>query len=530
MNDILETLEYSLRFRMYDNALLLCHEFFNRSPNSIKSRFLHLYARAYMETGCPALASILLKEYEQFINGNPEIIILYAQSYFESGNYSAAESILKCFDSGEVSKIPDPQLKKYLYITYNYLLATIKTRTYRHVFSQENYKECVRQDRYMVSAINYAGKDSLNEISNSIKKKNTTILKPATSSESSKVKTLNSPDLPPNQDISITELLFLNQDFDPTRDIKPEYENLPIVKKSVAMYYFKRSKYIEAAVAFKNLFEMYPYFIEGSDTYSTVLWQLKDTLTLTNLVLNIKNIAPNCPETWIAAGNLFSLQQNTEKAIEMFERASNISKKCSYALTLAGHDYLLLGMLKESEKAFMKSIARSPFEWSAWYGLGEVKFRQDNFASAEYYIRKALELNPYSSILCFIYGTVLRKCGRHEESLEMFNKALELDPSNVVAIYEKGMVLYSDGNLNEAKNCLNQAGPLSIHEPAISFVQGKIAQQLGDFKNSLYYFVDAAIKGYNDKKEISTAVEGMVDDLVDQIIKSDDDDHDNDNQ
>lgn len=46
MNDILETLEYSLRFRMYDNALLLCHEFFNLSPNSIKSRFLHLYAKA----------------------------------------------------------------------------------------------------------------------------------------------------------------------------------------------------------------------------------------------------------------------------------------------------------------------------------------------------------------------------------------------------------------------------------------------------------------------------------------------------
>lgn len=533
MDEILETIDYSLRFRMYDNALLLCHEFFSRSPIPMKSTFLHFYARAYMESGYPALASILLREYEQFIDGNPEIILLYAQSYFESGNYSAAESILKRYDVMEILNVPDPKLQKYLLISYNYLLGTIKMRTHRHVFSQENFNKCLNQNRYMISAMSYAGKESLDQLSNSVNNSQTTILKPSESSvtivsptpaTTSSTFTFFSRQQPSKPEISITELTLLNPDFDPSKDIQNNYEDLLMVKKSVAMYYFKRSKYVESANAFKRLFELYPYCIDGVDIYSTVLWQLKDSLTLTNLVNNSISIAPNCPEPWIAFGNLLSLQQQTDKAIKMFERAANISKKCSYALALAGHEYLLSEMLKESENSFVNAIARNPFEWSAWYGLGEVKFRQDSFMSAEYYIHKALELNPYSSILCFIYGTVLRSCGKQEESMEMFNKALELDPTNVVAIYEKGMTLYNLGKLEEAQECLSKTGSYSIHEPAISFAQGKIAQQLGDFKNSLFYFVDALIKGYSDKKDISLNVEGMVDSLVNEIIEDDSND------
>jgi anaphase-promoting complex subunit 3 len=45
--------------------------------------------------------------------------------------------------------------------------------------------------------------------------------------------------------------------------------------------------------------------------------------------------------------------------------------------------------------------------YNAWYGLGAIFFRQEKFELAEYHFRRAIAINPRSSVLYCYLGMVL---------------------------------------------------------------------------------------------------------------------------
>ncbi|OHT14189.1 TPR Domain containing protein [Tritrichomonas foetus] len=511
MNEVIEAVEFSLRFRMYENAILLCQEFFNRQPSP---QLLYLYARSYIDSGSQTQAIVLLSKYDRYICGNPEIILLYAQAYFDTGKYDSAESTLKRFD---VSKSNDTALQKQLVVAYHHLLGLIKSRTHRHTYAKDEFRQCLKHNKYIASAVKYIGLDpkgysclqnlsGQNHGASNYSVRSTPILKSFTPRRAQYKPTL------------LMESV-MSPNFDLFTNFSPDEKEFITSLKSTAIYYFNRSRYLESASVFRQLYETHPYCVDGLDIYSTALWQLKDSNELNLLAKKSISMAPNRPEPWIVMGNCLSLQQDNEEAIKMFQRAAKISSSCSYALALAGHEYLLLDMYPEAASSFRTSLDRNPYEWSAWYGLGEVFFRQDNFYAAEYNIRKALDLNPASSILCYVYGMVLRRCRKVDGAITMFQKALELDPTNVMALYQQGLLFYDQGDLEKAKECFGKTGSLAHHEPTIDFLQGKIAQQLGDFKMSLLHFVDAYLHSSCDRNEISNNIEGMLDYIVENILK-----------
>jgi anaphase-promoting complex subunit 3 len=128
---------------------------------------------------------------------------------------------------------------------------------------------------------------------------------------------------------------------------------------------------------------LYPHSIKGLDTFSTVLWQLKDEKSLNQLSRWAMSFAPSRAEKWITTDNLFSLQHNTDTAIQMFQRVASIDRSSSYALALAEHEQRLFDRVPEAAKQFREAIDRNPLEWSAWYGLGSVYYKQDDFGTAE---------------------------------------------------------------------------------------------------------------------------------------------------
>jgi anaphase-promoting complex subunit 3 len=272
---------------------------------------------------------------------------------------------------------------------------------------------------------------------------------------------------------------------------------------------------------FRRLYELHPHTVRGVDTFSTVLWQLKDEKTLNQLSRRAVFLAPSRAETWIASGNLFSLQHNTDAAIQMFQRAATIDKSSSYSLALAGHELLLFDSLADAAKLFRQAIDRNPGEWSAWYGIGSVHFRQDNFNAAEYYMKRALDLNPSSSVLFYVYAMVLRKCGRDDEAQVMFDRALEVDPMNLVAAYQKAVLLHEIGDISGAVECLKKAASLVPHEPGVALLRGKIAQSLGHLEEATSWYTDALIYGHPEKKEILWSVERMSEALTRAVLEED---------
>lgn len=503
-----EAIEFSLRFRMYENALLLCQEAFATNKTA---QILRYYAKAYLESNCATQAALICKQNINLLWESQDLVIVYIQSLLESGKFTETEEIIqKCFQSFQNI---DDDIKAAL----SYYAGLVCSRTHRHEDATKHYEEALNTNPSL-SVIVPRTSDGFQFSKSPKEPKSKSLL--LTPSQIRERKQALSKHLAPKKDIPVSSQLLKNpmDIFQSRKKLSPELQNSILVLYLSAQYYFRCSKYTEAASIFSRLYELHPHTVFGVDIYSTTLWQLKDEKKLSEVSRKALEIAPNRCESWIAAGNLLSLQHNSDAAVQMFQRAASIDHSCSYALALAGHELLLLDSLTEATNLFRESIDRNPKEWSAWYGLGSVHFKQDNFGAAQYYMKKALDANPDSSVLHYVYAMILRKCGNEEEANEHFDLAISLDPSNLVPVFQKGVMAADSGDPIEALELLNKAESLAPHEPGIAYTKAVLAETLGDTSGAAEMYTNALVYGHPDKKEIHSALEKMMDSVISNFL------------
>lgn len=203
----------------------------------------------------------------------------------------------------------------------------------------------------------------------------------------------------------------------------------------------------------------------------------------------------------------------------MFKRACKIDRNCCYALTLAGHEYLMMDSIDEALKLFREAIDISPNEWSSWYGLATVHFRKENYMISSYYIDKAIDINPDCSVLYYISGLIRSKLGNEAEAIKSYDLAISYDPENLVAIYQKGVLLYELGKENEALELLKHIESLLPYEATMAFTKGKIAKQLGRNQEASIYFSQAIGGFYPNRKEILSFVDSSIEEIIHTLIK-----------
>ena len=75
----------------------------------------------------------------------------------------------------------------------------------------------------------------------------------------------------------------------------------------------------------------------------------------------------------------------------------------------------------------------------------------NNISKADAAFRRAIELNPNSTVAYHRYCARLRNWGRHADALQMCERALELDPLSSVVNLARGDALYSLGRIKEAQ-------------------------------------------------------------------------------
>ena len=78
-----------------------------------------------------------------------------------------------------------------------------------------------------------------------------------------------------------------------------------------------------------------------------------------------------------------------------------------YAYTLSGHEYSANDDFEKAMACYRSAIRIDERHYNAWYGLGNIYFRQEKFDFAEHHLRKALAINPCSSPLYCYLGMAL---------------------------------------------------------------------------------------------------------------------------
>ena len=84
------------------------------------------------------------------------------------------------------------------------------------------------------------------------------------------------------------------------------------------------------------------------------------------------------------------------------------------------------------------------------YGLILINFGK--LKDAEFYIRKAIELNPKDSIAHYNLGIILKDLGKLEESELSYRKAIQIKPNYAEAHYNLGNLLSNFGKLEESES------------------------------------------------------------------------------
>jgi tetratricopeptide (TPR) repeat protein len=297
--------------------------------------------------------------------------------------------------------------------------------------------------------------------------------------------------------------------------LPPAYQELALVNAMIGKALAEACRFPEAEAAFARALKADPAGVEEYiDVYSSTLWQLRKELELAHLCthgLRTTNRARSA-KLWIAVGNAFSLQKESETAMKFISRAIQIDANFAYAHVLMGHEFYAVDKFDRAKQCYLRALELDPRNYNAYWGLGQIYARQEELANAKYNFIKALEINPKSSTVRYSLATAAMGLRENELAYQQLTLAIELNPNNAPALCQKAMLEMSVFRKPEvAKESLERALAITANEPVVYVLLGKIYAAEGGREKAMRLFNQALelLKGAKDNYGIKQCIEDL---------------------
>lgn len=160
---------------------------------------------------------------------------------------------------------------------------------------------------------------------------------------------------------------------------------------------------------------------------------------------------------------------------------------------------------------YLSSIASAPptvakiDSYDFFFSQGNTYLDQQNYAQAEVYFRKAIEVGPNFPHTYNNLGIVLAETNRFDEAILNYKKAIELSPNYANAYSNLGASYKDTGKYPEALQSLQKAIELYQNESKLdpntpnAYVNiGEVYRLTGDTENALVNFQKAVSLGSTD--------------------------------
>lgn len=144
-------------------------------------------------------------------------------------------------------------------------------------------------------------------------------------------------------------------------------------------------------------------------------------------------------------------------------------------------------------------------------------------AAAEPEFRRAVDLNPSSSLIVLRYAYGLMALGRYEESLRVVRRSVELDPVSAHPLAMLGKILHIAGRHEEAVAQLEHALALHAGNPEVHRILGGVLLATGDLQRAAATLEEALRLGHGHgvvgELGYTYALAGRTDDARAQLHK-----------
>jgi len=194
-------------------------------------------------------------------------------------------------------------------------------------------------------------------------------------------------------------------------------------------------------------------------------------------------------------------EEGFNRAIHCFEKATQVDPSFGAAHAGLADAYTFLGfhglvpsleIFPKARAAAQKALDIDPSLPDANISMGYVKLYHDwNWKEAEYYLRRAIELNPSSSKAYYSLMLCLVQSARFEQGRVALKRALELDPFNMLYQTSAGWLEYYAKRPRVAIEKLEEALTVDPAYPELQVALGAANEQLGLFTEAVQHLETA---------------------------------------
>ncbi|MAT89128.1 MAG: hypothetical protein CMC35_00430 [Flavobacteriaceae bacterium] len=146
-------------------------------------------------------------------------------------------------------------------------------------------------------------------------------------------------------------------------------------------------------------------------------------------------------EVYIQKANIYSRRDEHAKAIQLLERALEITSDEADVLSLIGMEYLFLEDFENAKYYFMKCLEQDESDYSALYNIIYCFDYLEQHEAAIDYLNDFLNKNPYCEVAWHQVGKQYYTLKEYQKALAAFDFAIISDDQFIGAYLEKGKVL-----------------------------------------------------------------------------------------
>ncbi len=158
----------------------------------------------------------------------------------------------------------------------------------------------------------------------------------------------------------------------------------------------------------------------------------------------------------------------------------------TYGVALFQHGYLA-----QAAESFEQVLQARPNDPEAYYNLGTLNLRRNDFARARTYLEKALELRPNYPEAWNNLGMMSAQSGDDPAAISYFQKAMELRPAYEIALMNLGNVYRRQGQFAKAEESLGRALIIQPDDPEVNYNLGMLHAQQNDLPRASEYLQKA---------------------------------------
>jgi anaphase-promoting complex subunit 3 len=151
--------------------------------------------------------------------------------------------------------------------------------------------------------------------------------------------------------------------------------------------------------------------------------------------------------------------------------------------------------------------------FNAWWGLGQIHSKEQNFSEAIRMFRKALFENPKSAILNFYLASAFQQNKEINQAMKYLKKAEELDDSNPMIKYQKALFLINYKKEEEALSILLDLNEKMPKEAPIHILIGRIFKIKKEYTKALSHFNAAIDIDPKDSNFAKSLIEKLYSDI-----------------